>query len=457
MESEIAVSSQETQDQQSEAQVSALGGPRRQLYRLGKALYRAVPTRVRTFLYPIATNAVLLRRLRPEIWVLAGEEKSTHLPLSVCLYAATQEYKRNLQSLIFESCRETYLGRGWLWNAFKGLPEAARECSVVVAEVHERHLKWAGENAGMVIPAWISGYAPLPRGPAVMRKLSIKDVLRRIKQHQLSYEVTRDPKSFDDFYHKMYVPYSKARFGERAFISSRDKVKALFDRGEILMVKMGGESIVGQMLVYEREDFAYMPLLGVLDANREYVAAGAVAASYEFALQHLEKSGYRRVSLGQTQAFLNDGVLQFKRRYGHIVVGTTEHKYIARVWSDTPESRAFLKSNPLIFQRNDGLRGLVFVDGEQPTAEMLAGFYKRYFHPGLVELLVVFLAAVSAGAGASRREDEAVELAPPVMGPSKNGAEYRSLTKAEYGPLIGQLGPLPIADVIAIRQLEDHA
>ncbi len=112
-----------------------------------------------------------------------------------------------------------------------------------------------------------------------------------------------------------------------------------------------------------------MPFLGVLDGNRELVDAGVLAATYEFSLQHLEKNGFRSVSLGQTQAFLNDGVLQFKRRFGHTISGTTEHKYVARILSDTPAARAFLKSNPLIFQLSDGLRGAVFVDGAPPTSQ----------------------------------------------------------------------------------------
>ncbi len=240
--------------------MSGTGGPRRQLYRLGKALYRAVPSRVRARLYPIAANAVLLRRLRPEIWVLSGEEKSTHLPLSVCLYAVTQEYKNTLQNLMFASCRGTYLGRGWLWNAFKALPDAAGECSIVVAEVHERHLKWVGKNAGTVIPAWIRGHVPLPRGPAVMKDSRVKRGLRRIRQYQLSYETTRDPKTFDDFYRTMYVPYAKARFGESAFIFSKDETRAMFDRGELVMVSKGGEYVGGQLIDYRNENFAMVSI-----------------------------------------------------------------------------------------------------------------------------------------------------------------------------------------------------
>jgi len=457
MESEIVVKGQETQGQQAEAIVSTPGGPHRQLYRLGKALYRAVPTRVRARLYPIAANAVLLRRLRPEIWVLSGEEKSTHLPLSVCLYAVTQEYKNTLQNLMFDSCRETYLGRGWLWNAFKALPDAAAECSLVVAEVHERHLKWKGKNAGIIIPAWIRGHVPLPRGPAVMRNLSIKSILRRIRQHQLTYSVMRDPKSFDDFYRRMYVPYAKERFGESAFIMPKDRVRALFDRGELVMVSKGGEYVVGQMVVYEKEGCAYMPLLGVLDGSREFVAAGAVAASYEFSLQHLEKNGYRSVSFGQTQAFLNDGVLQFKRRFGHTISGTTEHKYIARIMSDTPVARAFLKSNPFIFQLSDGLRGVVFVDRELPTSQMLEEVYKEYFHPGLLEILAIFLSADGSRPSGTEPEGVTPGLSTPTMDSPQNGPTYQWLTKAEYDSLIGPLGPLPIAAAVAIRPPQDRA
>jgi len=381
--------------------------------------------------------------------VLSGLEKNTRLPLSVCVYWVTPEYRGTVRRLIFDSCRETYLGQGWLWNAFKALPEAAAGCSMVIAEVHERHLKWAGKDAGIVIPTWIRGHVPLPRGPAVMKDSRIKRIHRRIRQHELSWELTRDPEKFEHFYNRMCVPYSKARFGEGAFIFSKENVRAIFDRGELLLVNKGGEHIAGQLIDYRNKKSASIPLLGLLDANAEFVSMGALAAGYEFTLQHLEKNGHRSVGFGQSQAFLKDGVLQFKKSFGHVISSSNELKYVVNFLSDTPAARAFLKNNPLIFERSDGLRGAIFIGGAEPTVEMLAEAYKNYFHPGLVELLVVSLA--SEDDGGLKPGEVPSEFSMPTKELQQSGMDCRWLAKDECDVLIGPLGALPIAGAVAIR------
>jgi hypothetical protein len=254
--------------------------PKRRLYLLGKTLYRAVPPRIRAFLYPIAANAVLLRRLRPEVWIISGEERNSHLPLSICYYSVTNEQRFHLQGRIFgESFQAGFVGHAWLWNAFTRPPEAARDCSIIVAEVHEKHLKWMGPKGGLVIPTWIPGYAQLSRGPEVMKHYSIKNVLRKIRQQNLEYEATLDPKAFEFFYERMYLPYARNRYGEGAFIGSREELKGSFDNGELILVKKQNEYIAGQIVVYQGDE-ATMPTLGVLDGRWEFVAEGALAASY---------------------------------------------------------------------------------------------------------------------------------------------------------------------------------
>lgn len=394
-----------------------------------------------------------LRRLRSEVWVLTGEERNSHLPLSVCLYATTQEYKSTLQSLIFDSFQATYLGRGWLWKAFRGLPPAAAGCSVVIAEVHERHVKWMGKSSGIVIPAWVRGHVPLPRGHEVMKRFSIKNILRKIRQQKLESEATRDAQVFDYFYHRMYVPYAKARFGDGAFVFPWDETKAKFDRGELVMVRQRGEYIAGELIVYGEGNTAFMPLLGVLDGSWEIVAVGALAATYEFALQHLEKRGCRTVDFGKTQAFLNDGVLRFKKKFGHVIAGGSEHKYLVSVTRDTRAARAFLESNPFLFEHDGGLRGAVFVDQASPTPEVLLEVYKEQYQLGLLEIVVFFFSQDGPG-GDDQPDPQRAWI--PATDSAQRGPTYQVLAKADYEPFLRRLGPLGIAAAVSICEGGDR-
>jgi hypothetical protein len=298
-------------------------------------MYRAIPPSVRGFAHPIAVQSVLLRRLRPEIWIVSGEEQSSHLPLSVCIYVATNENRVYLQNLIFGSSFEArFAGRTWLWNVFKKTPKDAGDCSVIIADVHERHLKLAGARAGVVIPTWVRGYVDLPRGREVMNRDSVKDIQRRIRRLGYEYEVTRDLKSFEYFHQNMYLPYSKGRYGDGAVMMTKEVIRADFDKGELILIKKQGEYISGVLLTYDGE-IAKMPYLGVRDGSWELVSEGAISSGYEFALQHLESIGCRKLILGQSRPFLKDGVLQFKKKYGHKIMEADIHKFLTKIVWDT--------------------------------------------------------------------------------------------------------------------------
>jgi hypothetical protein len=435
-------------------------GPKARLYRLGKTLYRAIPPRLRTSLYPIAEHIVLFRRLRSQVWIITGEERASRLPLSVCIYSITDEYKSYLQDLIFgSSFQSTYVGRAWLWKAFRTLPKAASSCSLVIAEVHERHVPWMGPNAGIVIPAWVLGRASLPRAREVKQRGTIKEILRRIRQHNLEYDVARDAETFDDFYTNMYLPEVRARYGDSAFVLSREKAKARFDTGELIMVKKNGRRLCGQLISYRDgwDGAASLICIGVRDGKRELVADGALSAAYEFAFQHLEKTGCPKVNFGESNAFLNDGVLRFKKKYGSTIHAASIHKFLIRVISDNPATRAFLQGNPFIFQRGSEFSAAVFVGPEvPPTLVTLQEIHKEYSHAGLSEIVAFFFTPEGAPTASSTTLE-------PIPNPATNPSipldaqpSYQQLTPAEFAPLIGSLGPIGIATAVAIRPRKEH-
>ena len=422
--------------------------PNHRLYGLTRSVYRAIPRSVRSLAYPIAVQSVLLRRLRPEVWVVSGDERSSHLPLSVCIYAATNENRIYLQSLIFgSSFQAQFAGRTWLWKIFKNTPKAAGGCSVVIADVHERHLKLAGASAGVVIPAWIRGYVDLPRGPEVMNRDSVKDIQRRIRRLGFEYEVTREVRSFEYFYQSMYLPYSMGRYGDGAVLKTKEEMKADFEKGELILIKKQGEYISGMLVSYDGE-LAKMPYLGVRDGSWELVSEGAISSGYEFVLQHLEAIGCRKLILGQSRAFLEDGVLQFKKKYGHKIMGAAIHKFVTKVVCDTVATRAFLQSNPFIIENSGEFHGIVFLDGNMPpTQQTLKEIDKKLSQPGLSKLAVCYF----PGEIPMKSVAELEPLQLVSSNPRSTNRHYEHMPRAEWTDLIGRLGKIGIETVVAIR------
>jgi hypothetical protein len=399
-------------------------------------LHHALPPRLRDLTSVVARRYRIIRRLRPEVWIITGEERGTGLPLSVCLYVTSKEYKSYLLDLIFgSSFSPRYLGRTWLWNAFKAIPRAAAGCSLVIAEVEESHLKLPGAKSGLVIPAWVYGQVDLPRGPGLLRSKSIQDDLRKIRQHSLEFEVSRDSRRFEDFYQNMYVPYIKARHGGGAFLVQKEAMKAHLDRGELVLVRKQGEYISGTLIIYD-PGLAHLAYMGVRDGNRDFVLDGAIAAAHEFSLRHLEKKGYKKISIGRSRPFLRDGALRYKRKWTQKIVAGSPHKFLVNIVSDTNATRAFLQNNPFIFERCGELHGAVFMTGGAPVTQNKLGEIQRaYAYPGLSKLVVFCFPDSGTGA----------------LNLPAGRLHFECLSQADSTPLVPGLGPLGIVSTIVIH------
>jgi hypothetical protein len=416
---------------------------------LVKRVYRLVPLRIRELISPpVYAICGILDAVRPKVWSVAGDGQGG--PMRVCLETSTPLSMTYISELIFGPSREACnLGRTWVWRLQK-LPKAAYGSSLLFSEFDARFLRWMRPGGGVAIPSWVVGEAVLPRGAEERNSKGAKNRRRSILHNSLEFDVTRDPGHFDDFYDNMYLPYIKDRFGDGAGITPRGRLRKMFDDGELLRVKRNGEYLAGMLIDYQG-DSAGLRIIGVRDGNWAHVQAGAIAALYEFSLNHLERRGCLRVKLFRSRAFLQDGVLRAKRRLSQRIVGIDPRMFTLRVLTDSPATRRFLEGAPFIFERLGKLRGAVFVAcGTELTVETLGEINRKYFHSGMSEL-IVFQFTQRPGV----EDGEPKSLVGPVLADEdaqerSHSVRYRKLPRVEWEDLICGLGATCIAQAVAI-------
>jgi hypothetical protein len=95
-----------------------------------------------------------------------------------------------------------------------------------------------------------------------------------------------------------------------------------------------------------------------------------------------------------------------------------------KIISRTPGTKAFLRNNPFIFERNGSLQSAIFVDGDGSlSGEDIQRIHKEYSYAGLSRLIVYYLQAQRA----------------PLAGPSSTGTVRSSGNPARNGPLFSWL------------------
>jgi hypothetical protein len=98
-----------------------------------------------------------------------------------------------------------------------------------------------------------------------------------------------------------------------------------------------------------------MALSGVRHGDSILLQQGAGFATFALTFEWARAQGYRRIDAGRTPAFLNDGLHQFKRRWG-LVPATDPLAHVAAVRVNSLAIRQAFALEPVLIQERLGLR-----------------------------------------------------------------------------------------------------
>jgi hypothetical protein len=334
----------------------------------------------------------IIKRIRERVhnyrlkaWLLEGNERHGGSQLAI-LYAGHEKNRNYLTHIAFQpGFREEYRGRIWTW----GVSAAARRIpglGLVVIETEEGYYRrFRGAN-DFYVPFWVDGDIECIRTEdRTDLSDSIRDDLRKIRKQRYQYEISRDPAMFDRFYHQMYRPYIEKAHGNRAALISHEVMMNRSKIIDLLLIRKGDEYVAGEILLNEDRGVRSWAI-GVLNGDYRHVREGAVGALYYYKVVYLRGRGISRYNVGASRAFLNDGVLQYKRKWGMKLTQPRPGGFWLRVPLMTDGAKAFFQCNPFIYLLDSELYGLVFINGSQ-CGEDVDCPNKRFEIPGLKELI----------------------------------------------------------------------
>lgn len=329
-----------------------------------------------------------LRKLRLRVWLLEGHEKQSGIALRM-LYAGHELNKNYLAYIAFrDGYRESRLGKAWIWS-IAGMAKAITDVALVVTETEEACWRRLGKRNDFYIPCWIDGEIDISRGDRLFRgNENLRDDLRKIRKYKLQYEITRDVDKFGYFYHHMYHPYITKVHGNRAALMSYDVMMSRRDRLDLMLIKREDEYVAGGVIIYESGG-ARSWSLGVRDGDFRYVKEGAIGALYYYQMAYLSGKGFNKYHVGATRPFLDDGVLQYKKKWGLRLTHPRPGGWWLRYSDEAPGACAFLRENPFIFCKENALSGGIFMPiGDVHDEDKLRVIKAKYAVPGLKEFLI---------------------------------------------------------------------
>ena len=208
---------------------------------------------------------------------------------------------------------------------------------------------------------------------------------RFAEKYGLGYRISNDPGEFDYFYHRMFAPHIKKRFGELSSIDSYEDLKTFFLKGLLLFVTKGGEKVAGALCLVKDGTLVFRRT-GVLDGDETHVEGGAQLALYYFQLKYANEHRLRAVDTMMSAPFLNDGVYVNKKEWGAAVFPDDESPTWVYYFCAAPSEKMarFFEKNPTIVHSDAGLKGLIGASGATDISTVSVNdLTRRYQSSGL--------------------------------------------------------------------------
>jgi hypothetical protein len=341
-----------------------------------------------------------------DVWILDGVEVSTKQPLKA-MFAGSCIQKNYIANLAFDgACEELHIGKKYLQQLYYSVMRNTFDCALAIIEGDFVHRVIYQGARDFYVPIWLHGSTHIPLREV---NLSLKSDIRRIRKNKLDYTITKAPDQLDDFYNNMYIPTVNARHDDRTIAMDYGQMMQMVRQGhgELLQVTKEGKPIAGMVIRTDKK----IPRLwsnGIRDANTVFWKDGAIGATYQFSAQHLESLGHKEMDLWLSRSFLNDGVLQYKRKWNMSVTTHDTRGFIIKPLRMSKGLAGFFAHNPFAHHSQSGLGAGVFINGEKPcTSEDIEQFRRDYQTDGLSEFSVFQIGGADGTSPRMKRIDEA--------------------------------------------------
>jgi hypothetical protein len=261
---------------------------------------------------------------------------------------------RLMRTLFPEGYQESYAGRIPLWE----LPDRAKDwlknADWVIFKV-ARKFPWRTDAVyAFENPIKIRQVLPLGTPPEKMlaggERQDIRRNVHRMLEEQYTSKFSHSLHDFQHFYHDMYLPTLRNRFGDAAEYEPYDGLlQAWMKRGGLLLLMLG-DQVVGASLTFMQNRTCFMGDAAILAGDSRLVKRGIYIAFFWYGIQWALSQGAEKINLGPTDAWQSDPVFYAKQRWGAVVVERPlEHRkllflsdHLSDLWQERLDRIAFL-------------------------------------------------------------------------------------------------------------------
>ena len=304
----------------------------------------------------------IFRLIAADFVVLSGIENGGDTPLTF-LWSGSEKHLTYFQKRIFGLNAVTLKRIGRRPITMLNSLLSKFDCSFG-ATILQRDVVPVFERPGdFSLPLWVDCDVDLSAERTYAKSESMRGDLRKIRNNQLTWKVSGKRDDFEFFFEKIYLPTVTSSHGRAALLASQHKRLQQIESGtmELIQVMRDDQFIAGVTIDY-RDDVPGLRDSGVLDGSPDIKKLAAITATYLFAMDYLASKGYSKVGFGRSRSFLDDGVLNFKRKFRPVIIGGSDDSLLLRIRHLDDSTRSMLCSSPCVSWQSGKLHRTYFRD-----------------------------------------------------------------------------------------------
>jgi hypothetical protein len=241
-------------------------------------------------------------------------------------------------------------GRRRNWSPTHLREDAA---DLLVAEVHRWMVPRFRSDGWVIVPRTVRWHGDLATVPPSRPSKSLQANLAKLRKQNFSLVQGTGAEDWDEFYSTMVEPQTRARHGATAWVPSQSFLGALAKRGVLHFIVDGSVRVAGICSI-AHGDTVWFPLMGLRQGNPELFQRGASVAAIALPIEWARDNDFRRVDLGRTGSFVNDGLQQYKRKWGFYPVPDPLSLVVA-VRAQSLAARQAFARQPVLAETEEGL------------------------------------------------------------------------------------------------------
>jgi hypothetical protein len=263
------------------------------------------------------------------------------------------------------------------------------------------HIFWARppKKGVYLVPMFLESIAPLPATiEELLSQLPETERRKTRKALKAGFEIEFGETETDyrEFYEQMWVPLMKRRHDANAEIHPFEQLytQAQAARSSLIFVKSGGKRLGGIHVLWPQlaGSPAFFNKVGIIDqVSQDAVQLNLVnIALYYQMFNAAIQRGITAIDLGVVPPILNNGLLQFKGKWGancHYL-DHTYYKYQIKFCSH--KQQEILQSKYLIHIQDNKLVATVGVKGEEVQTPSFEGRLKSNSFPNLKQIYLTY-------------------------------------------------------------------